>query len=204
MAEYATGIVPGQTTYRIYVDVINDGHSARFMETMKRPEFQTVDGFYNDPLGASFASGIIAGFIPFFPTMAADSWLTIGIQSQNQGDEVAINAVEDPLQPFVGTFQSGSPIDGADFTIDTQAGGVWYVLNNTPNGLPDENLQVLVMQFSTTGGFDGLFNFQVFVNGVGSTDVRKTIALMGWERFMPMGRSGGTGVGLHRCLGMQL
>ena len=185
VAEYATEIVPGQTTYRIYVDVINDDDfvSSVYGNDEAPLNFSTVDGFYNDPLGASFASGIIAGFIPFFPTMAADSWLTIGIESQNQGDEVAINAVEDPLQPFVGTFQSGSPIDGADFTIDTQAGGVWYVLNNTPNGLPDENLQVLVMQFSTTGGFDGLFNFQVFVNGVGSTDVRKTIAFDGVGTF---------------------
>ena len=147
VSEHATDIVPGQTTYRMYVDMIN---SADFLSSVYGNQtdpmtFSTSDGFYNDPLGATLGSGINPAFITFFPTIGADSWITIGIDGTPTGDEVAISTVEDSSQPFVAAFQSGSAIDGADFTINTQTGGAWYVLNGTPNGLPDENMQVLVL-----------------------------------------------------------
>ena len=149
VSEHATDIVPGQTTYRMYVDMINPGDflSSVYGNEGDPMSFSTSDGFYNDAFGATVASGINPAFIAFFPTIAADSWITIGIDSQNTGDEVPISTVEDSNQPFVAAFAQGSAIDGDDFVIDTQTGGAWYVLNNTPNGLPDDNMQVLVMQF---------------------------------------------------------
>ena len=82
--------------------------------------FTTSDGFYNDTFGSTVASGINP--VLRLP-LAADSWITIGIDSQNTGDEVAISTVEDASQPFA-SFQAGSAIDGNDIVIDTQTGGV--------------------------------------------------------------------------------
>ena len=185
VAEHATDIVPGQTTYRIYVDVVNadDFLSSVYGNNEVPLNFSTTDGFYNDPLGSTVASGVNPLFYSFFPTIEADSWVTIGIDSQNEGDEIAINVVEDPTQPFLSAFQSGSAMDGQDFTIDSPSGGAWYVLNNTPNGLPDENMQVLMMQFTTSGEFSGQFNFQVFENGNGQSDIRTTVAFDGVGTF---------------------
>ena len=193
VSEHATDIIPGQTTYRIYVDMVN---SADFLSSVYGNDadplsFSTSDGFYNDPFGSTVASGINPAFIAVFETIAADSWITIGIDSQNTGSEVAISTVEDSSQPFVAAFQSGSAIDGQDILLDTQTGGAWYVLNGTANGLPDENMQVLVMQFTTAGTFSGEFNFQIFENGIGTSDIRKTIAFDGTGTFFAEGEGGG-------------
>ena len=91
--------------------------------------FSTSDGFYNDAFKPQY-SGINPAFIAFFPTIAADSWITIGIDGQNTGDEVPISTVEDSNQPYVAAFANGSAIDGEDFLVDTQP-AVQNVLNNT-------------------------------------------------------------------------
>ena len=125
VSEHATDIVPGQTTYRVYVDMINPGDflSSVYGNEGDPMSFSTSDGFYNDAFGSTVASGINPAFFGFFPTLEADSWITIGIDSQNTGDEVAISTVEDSSQPFVASFQEGSPIDGQDIVINTQTGG---------------------------------------------------------------------------------
>ena len=195
VSEHATDIVPGQTTYRIYVDMVNDTDflSSVYGNNIDPLSFSTELGFYNDPFGSTVASGVNPAFFTFFPTLAADSWITIGIDSQNTGDEVAISVVEDSSDPFVAAFQSGSDIDGQDFDLNTQTGGAWYVLNGTPNGLPNDDGQVLVMQFTalTEATFSGAFNFQIFGEGDGTTDIRKTIAFDGTGTFFQEGEGGG-------------
>ena len=62
---------------------------------------QFSEGFYNN----AFASGPTAGgvntvFFDFFPELAADSWVTIGIESEPTGNESPISAVEDSGQPW--------------------------------------------------------------------------------------------------------
>ena len=118
ISEHATDIVPGQTTYRVYVDMINsdDFLSSAYGNEGDPMSFSTSDGFYNDTFGSTVASGINPAFFGFVPTLEADSWITIGIDSQNTGDEVAISTVEDAAQPFVASFQAGC---GQDIEIDT-------------------------------------------------------------------------------------
>ena len=183
--EHAVDIVPGQTTYRLYVDLMNDDDflSSVFGNDVDELSLETENGFYNDALGAAVATGINPAFIGFFPTIAADSWITIGLESQNTGDEVAISTVEDAVQPFVSAFASGSAIDGANIQLNTSTGGAWFVLNGTPNGLPDDNGRVLIMQLTTTGGFSGVLPVQVFENGNGANDLRFTFAFDGVGTF---------------------
>jgi hypothetical protein len=186
VSEHATGIIEGQTTYRIHVDMINtdDFLSSVYGNQEDALEFSTVSGFYNDAAATgATAAGINPFFVTFFPSLAADSWLTIGIDSQPEGDEVSISSVEDTSQPFLGSFTATSMISGQDLTVNTQTGGAWYVLNGTPNGLGDDNGQVLVMQFTTASTFSGLLNVQIFENGDGAVDLRKTFAFDGVGTF---------------------
>ena len=122
--EFANDIIPGQVTYRWYVDLANgdDFLSSVYGNDGDPMEMGTENGFYNDPLGASLATGINPAFVAFFPTIGGDSWITIGLDGQNTGDEVAISVVEDSNQPFVAAFQSGSAIDGQDILLNTQTG----------------------------------------------------------------------------------
>ena len=198
--EFANDIIPGQVTYRWYVDLANgdDFLSSVYGNDGDPMEMGTENGFYNDPLGASLATGINPAFVAFFPTIGGDSWITIGLDGQNTGDEVAISVVEDSNQPFVAAFQSGSAIDGQDILLNTQTGGAWYVLNGTPNGLPDADGRVLVMQMTTSGGFSGTMNVQIFGNGIGDNDIRKTFSYDGVGTFNAAGEGGG-GTGGNAC-----
>ncbi len=190
LEEHATDIIEGQTTYRMYVDMVNgnDFLTSVYGGPAYPLSISTSTGsFYNDPFGSSKADGINPAFFAFFPTLVGDSWITIGIESQPIGDEVAIGVVEDPDQPFVDCFASGSAIDGEDVLIDSPTGGAWYVLNGTPNGLPDENMRVLVMQMTTDGEICGTMKFQIFENGNGQEgDLRFSYAFCGIGTYDPV------------------
>ena len=188
LEEYSTTLIDGQTTYRLYVNMVNadDFLSSIYGGDTDPLSITTTTGFYNDAFGAAVASGINPAFFAFFPTIQGDSWVTIGIESQNVGDEVAISTVESTEQPWVACFNSGTPQDGQDVYMTDETGGAWYVLNGTPNGLPDENLQVLVMQMTTTGEICGTMNFQIFENGDGQNgDTRLTYTFCGVGTFSP-------------------
>ena len=195
LEEYATDIIADQITYRMYIDMVNadDFLSSVYGGDQAPLSITTSTGsFYNDALGASVASGINPAFIAFFPTIAGDSWITIGIDSQNEGDEVAISTVQDPNQPFVGSFSATDPMNGQNVIMDTPTGGAWFVLNGTPNGLPDDNMQVLVMQMTTAGEICGTMNFQIFENGIGQGgEMQFTYEFCGTGTFSPSILDGG-------------
>ena len=182
---HAENVVPGQTTYRFYQNMANtdDFLSSIYGNNEDPFALSTTTGFYNSQFGSSVASGINPAFFPFFPDLGADSWVTIGIESMNQGSETAISTVESALQPWVASFVFGETISGQNIIMDDFAGGAWYVLNGTPNGLPDENGRVLFMQITTAGEISGLINTQVFGNGIGANDIRNTYTFSGVGTF---------------------
>ena len=83
--EHAADVLPGQTTYRFYIDVVNadDFVSSVYGNDGYPMALNTENGFYNDPFGATVASGINPAFIAVFPTIAVDSWITIGIEADH-------------------------------------------------------------------------------------------------------------------------
>jgi hypothetical protein len=186
--EHASDLVEGMITYRFYANLINpdDFLSSVFGNSDNPFSLQTSDGFYNSTYGGTSADQINPAFFGFFPDLVADSWVTIGIDSTPVGAEVSISTVESSDQPWVGAFASGSEIDGGNVIMDDETGGAWYVLNTTPNGLPDaENNRVLFMQLTTSGTFSGTCHFQVFVNGIGSDDVRSSFDFDGVGDYNP-------------------
>lgn len=192
--EHATDIVPGLTTYRMYIDMVNadDFLSSVFGGDDAPLSISTSNNsFFNSEFGGTTASAINPAFLPFFPDLSADSWVTIGIDQTETGDEVAISTLEDPDQPFVDCFAAGSALDGQNVVVDSSVGGAWFVLNGTPNGLPDADLRVLFLQMTTAGEICGTINVQVFFNGNGFTNAEFTYEFCGTGTYSPSTNDGG-------------
>ena len=180
---HESGDLAGQTTYRFYINMANDTDflSSIFGNEDNPLYINTSTGFYNDAFATgSSAGGINPAFFTFFPTMEFDSWFTIGIESQPVPPETAVSSVESEDQPWVGAFNAASTQSGADIIMDDFTGGAWYVLNGTPNGLPDAStMRVLFMQLTTAGTVSGTINAQVFPLGVGADQLQLTYSYDG-------------------------
>jgi hypothetical protein len=154
---YAEGLVPGMTTYRFYQNMANDDD---FLSSVYGNEdapwsLNVSSSFYNSSFGGTTAAAINPLLLDLFPDLGADSWVTIGIESQPTGAEADISVVESENQPWISAFAAGSVIDGQSIAMNDATGGAWYVLNGSPNGLPDESGRVLLMQVTTDGELSG-------------------------------------------------
>ena len=80
-------------------------------------------------------------------TLADDTYATIGLTgpASTSGLEGAADPsiVEDAAQPITPYFLTPG---ATNLESTTLTGSSWYVLNTAGNGLPDENLQVLILQ----------------------------------------------------------
>ena len=181
--EHAVDGIAGTTTYRFYVGMENadDVLSAMYGNPLSPMVLTTADGFYNSAsVTGATADGVNPAFFAFFPSMAYDSWVTIGTDQQAVGAQIPASAVESDLQPWINAFVAGSDLDGQNITIDDWVGGAWYILNGAPNGVADaENQRVLMMQLTTSGGFSGMMNAQIFPNGVGAEEILKSFTFDG-------------------------
>ncbi len=186
--EYAVDGIAGSTTYRFYVDMANpdDFMSSVFGNEEDPFALTTTEPFYNDPAATGGSAGginpsfLLPPYDGFFPGLGYDSWFTIGIESAPSGAETAVSAVESTTQPWIGSFDATSALSGQSVYMDDVTGGAWYVLNGTPNGIPDaENQRVLVAQVTTSGDISGIFNVQIFVNGIGENDLRPRFVFEG-------------------------
>jgi len=185
--EHAVDIIEGQTTYRIYVDMVNetDFLSSVFGGENNALSLTTTTGFYNSQFGGTTAGAINPAFFSFAPDLVADSWISIGLESQPTGDEIEVSTLESNAQPFVPCFAANNPLDGTDVLIDDETGGAWYVLNGSPNGLPDEDMRVIILQITTAGELCGTINVQIFENGEGITPVYPTFSFCGAGVYSP-------------------
>ena len=128
------------------------------------------NGVYNHMFGNANGGQINPGFFAVFPELADDTWFTIGLSQLPTGDEVAASYVQDPNQPITPFFEEEN---ATTLLCNSEIGMAWYVLNGTSNGLPDENLQVLILHITTSGGLSGTLNYQVFQFGDGQNgDIR--------------------------------
>ncbi|MCH1584246.1 MAG: T9SS type A sorting domain-containing protein, partial [Flavobacteriales bacterium] len=147
----------------------------------------TTTGFFNSDFGGTTGGDINPALLAFFPDLAADSWLSIGLEANPVDDETAVSAVESSGQPFLACFAAGDPLSGTDVLIDDETGGAWYILNGASNGLPDENMRVIIFQITTAGELCGLVNVQLFEEGDGfSGDTRLTFDFCGPGVFNPV------------------
>jgi hypothetical protein len=194
---HATNIVPGQTTYRLYIKMQNstDFLSSLYGNNTAPWTLNTsTNAFYNDQFATgATAGGVNLAFTAFFPTLAADSWVTIGIASAPSGSQVDPSTIEDSTQPWKSKFTSGASGAGTNVTVNSLTGGAWYVLNGAPNGVPAANSgnKVLCMQITTAGTISGRINAQIFPLGVGANQQQKSFEFSGTGTFnsMEIGRA---------------
>jgi hypothetical protein len=92
VAEHTTGDLAGLTTYRLYMQTAHD--SDRVIAAVGDDEFplslMPETSFYQNPFGNSNPEGISPAWIGFFPDLAYDSWVTIGLDgpsSSSAGEE---------------------------------------------------------------------------------------------------------------------
>ena len=107
---HAVDLIDGQTTYRVYLNATDatDVISAVFGSNEDPLSVSTTTGFYNNTFGGVTGSDINPFILGLVPELAADSWVTIGIENNSEGD--AVSTVESPNQPWVGCFARISPL----------------------------------------------------------------------------------------------
>jgi hypothetical protein len=137
--QHATGLIPGQTTYRFYIDMLN---STDFLSSVYGNNTAplivntSTNSFYNDQFATgATAGGVNAAFAAFFPTLLADSWVTIGISGAAVPPQADPSTIESSAQPWKSKFTFGAAGAGTNVLVNDVTGGAWYLLNGTVNGI---------------------------------------------------------------------
>lgn len=155
----------GQTTYRYYLELSDpeDFVSAIYGGDTAPMSLELDAPMFNSPFATgATAGGVIPLVANYFPEVAYDSWITIGLEAAPEaGGGMDVSSLQSEEQPFLQSFVSGSPTDGEGFTVNNALGGAWYLLSGAPNGYAGDDLKVLVMQITTAGIPSGTLNAQV-------------------------------------------
>ena len=170
------GLAAGLSTYRVYVTTPS---ADDFVSSVSGDEnvpayLRSTTTFYQDAFGSNSPDNINALFYTVVPSLAYDSWLTIGIESAPVGSESAITFVEAPEDNWTSEFAAGN-----DLEIDSFFGGSWFALITASNGYAGEDQRVLVAQLTTSGEVTGQLYVQVFPNGDQSQDTYLTLSFGG-------------------------
>lgn len=181
--ESSPAVESGGTVYRFYVDMQDptDFMSQVYGGSEAALSVETPEGAFNSAFNFSWsASGINPAFLSVFPDLADDTYATIGLSGPADSSGISgahdPSIVEDPNQPITPYFLT----DGATTLLsNTLVGAAWYVLNSFANGLPDEDLRVLIMQVTTTGSISGQINCIVHPQGVSWNSVYLSIPFDG-------------------------
>ena len=105
-------------------------------------------GFYQNALGGATSLNINPALIPLFPSLALDSWVTIGLE-----DNVGNNMLN------IGIDWSGFE-GGGDISTSN---GSWFATPVDPQVLAGDDLRVMVGQFTLLGAdstISGVLNLQ--------------------------------------------
>ena len=192
--EAIPAIQPDLMRYRFLVNMAdaNDTFSAVFGGVDAPLMVDVPSGAFNSPLVSSWnASGINPAFLPMFPEMADDTYGTVGLTGPAATSGIPNAAdptiVVDPSQDITPFFLE----DGATQLVANMAvGSSWFALSDAGNARPDENLQVLVLQVTTSGSVSGQINVQVFPLGEGANNQMLTFAFDGSGTYSPSSDEG--------------
>ncbi len=117
--------------------------------------------FYNHPFGGNTAPADV--LVQQFPSLAFDSFVTIGVKSVGAPDGQPVNETTlSPGYPPIEGNQKFSTSSGWAVTPDAPQGDPFDPVNSYPG-----NGQILIAQFSTADGFafEGQFLLQAISNG---------------------------------------
>ncbi|HIO52402.1 MAG TPA: hypothetical protein EYN32_02040 [Phycisphaerales bacterium] len=140
----------GLYTMHVFADFTasTDQLNAVFGDAQSTLNISASNGFYQNPFGGATSASINPALIPLFPSLAYDSWVTIG--SEDNVDNAMLDIGID-----WSVFESGGNIDTDN--------GTWFATPDDSQVLAGDDLRVLIGQF-TTYGFDshitGVINLQ--------------------------------------------
>ena len=175
------GPLDGQTTYRLYLNMVN---SDDYLSSCSGDQdnvliINSSNGtWYNDIYNTGWnAQGINPLFLPVFPDLAYDSFLTIG------AEDSTTPAAQHPSDVWGGNDVSNAfrPGPGYNLVVDDATGGAWYTSfpgieqANSHVAFAGEDKRVLVAQFTTAGVITGQMQVQVFVNGDQGNEFRDVL-----------------------------
>ena len=140
----------GTWTAQIYANfsAATDELDAVFGDAQNALSISTSGSFYQNALGGATSTSINPALIPLFPSLALDSWVTIGLSDQT--DNALLN---------IGIDFSGFEAGGSILTDN----GSWFATPDDPQVLAGDDLRVLVGQFTMLGldsNVSGILNIQ--------------------------------------------
>ena len=142
------------TTYRVYATFDNptDELVAVYALESAPMVLGVSTSFYQDPFGGALAQNVNPLLFGAFPSLAYDSWFTIGSEDADGTSD----AQQVGMDSYFTTFETGS-----GFTIDTFIGGSWFLIpGQSADAVAGGDNRVLVGQFTTDGVVNMTLNFQ--------------------------------------------
>ncbi|MDC3050686.1 hypothetical protein OA171_02540, partial [Flavobacteriales bacterium] len=140
----------GELTYRLYAELNSGIITFIFADEINPLEISTSTSFVDDPIFGADIQGLVNdNFFGFIPSLAYDTWLTIGDAYASEGDAASTTPGLD-LSGFSGSSLSLGGTVNSDAAI--------FRTPDDPLCLPDANGYVLLGQFTTTGDLSGFIN----------------------------------------------
>ena len=154
----------GMKTYRLYAKVDNPNTRvlSGYGDATEQLNISSTTSFYHSFFGAATPSNIssILFDIPTYAELEFDSWVTIGIDQSPSffsPEYGTISTIQDPAFTWFEDFESGNAL-----IANTVTGLAWLVTQPTSaNVFPDEDLRVLIGQFTTSGTITGTLGLQI-------------------------------------------
>ena len=113
---------------------------------------ETTTSFFQTKWGRNLGENINPNFMPMFPEIATDSWLTIGTEDTNGTG--GISSVG--MKAYWDGFNNGNR-----FTVDTFTGASWYIIpGSSADAIAGDDQRVLIAQLTTNGILDLEINVQ--------------------------------------------
>jgi len=166
VAEHNAGELAGLQTYRVYLELNDalDQVTSFTGDDNFALELNTTTSFYQHALGTATPNGISAAALATVPELEFDSYVTVGLSGEPQGDEDAVSLIPGA---WAEAFEAGQNV-----VVNDGIGSGWYVFPDSPNGLAGADKRLLVAQLTTDGEISGQFRTQIFPMGDQENDIR--------------------------------
>ena len=152
----------GHVTYRLYLETPGEQDILIFMggQDSDPMSITTTTSFYQDPLSVAIPS-LPAAWLNFAPSLAYDSWVTIGVTNETYNDGEPISTISSPEQDWEFVFEAGG-----DLVANDWVGGGWFGWPTHSNSVVGSDGEILVAQLTTDGDLnvESLFG-QVWLDG---------------------------------------
>ena len=138
---------------------------------LNHAHLSTTTSFYQHPIGDGTPNGIESTCFAAYPSLAYDSWVTIGLDQVPDllREKRWLRPFRSIGKPWFTQFDPGGGV-AVPISSSTLLGGAWYALNGDSNGLAGVDKRVLSAQVTTMGTCLADLYCPVFPEWVGADD----------------------------------